>query len=657
MFKNNLIIFFLILLCFSNFGLADKISEIKVVSDDKYPPYIYRDMNGKLIGIIPELWKKWEEKTGVKVKLVGMDWAYALKEMAEGKADVLETVFLTEERARIWQFTKPYAKIDVPIFYSKSIREINSFDELLGFNIGVKSGDACINELKKIGLTILQEFGSYDEIARAALENKIKVFCIDEPPALYYLQKYDLLDEFNKTAPLYSGYFHRATKKDDQETFNLVTKGFELISKDEEDSIFNKYLAVSVKDNNWSKYFYIIAGVLLSISILLMINRLYLKRILKSKTLELSNIIKVLQKKDRELKEIMNNLFAYVSIKDLQGRFLFVNKQIEKLLNRKENEIIGKSLYDFLQKEDADAIIETEKIVIQEKQLKIFNEIIYINGEPRNYISKRFPLFDEKGECYAICFIGEDVTEKIKYEEELKSMMNNLNESNKAKDKFFSIIAHDLKSPFQGLMGFINILNNDYEILDDNQKRKFLQNIKSITDNIYQLIEKLLNWSRLQIGKFEIKLDKLNLFDAINHIKNLLIGNLVRKNISFEVHIDKNLNVLSDENVLRTVLENVISNAIKFTRRDGKIIVSATNEKDFIKLSVKDNGVGIKKNDLEMLFRIDAQVTTTGTDQEKGTGLGLLLCKEMIEKQGGKIYIESKYNEGTTVHIEFKKAN
>ncbi len=157
----------------------EALKEIVVVLDDNYPPYTFRDSKGHLQGILVDDWRLWQEKTGIRVSLSGMDWDKAQLAMKEGRAQVIDTLFYSEERAMTLDFSVPYHEIGVSIFFNRDISGITGIDTLQGFSIGVKSGDACIGILKKQGISTLQEYPNYESIVRAAAEKKVKVFCID----------------------------------------------------------------------------------------------------------------------------------------------------------------------------------------------------------------------------------------------------------------------------------------------------------------------------------------------------------------------------------------------------------------------------------------------------------------------------------------------
>ncbi|HPJ56934.1 MAG TPA: transporter substrate-binding domain-containing protein, partial [Kiritimatiellia bacterium] len=189
------------------------VREITVVSDDNYPPYIFRDADGVLRGILPDQWKLWETKTGVRVHLQAMDWAEAQRVMREKRADVIDTIFRTPEREQLYDFTPPYARIRVPVFTHRSLGGIADPSSLRGFTIGVKVGDSVIGILAGHGIDSLREYPSYEAIVQAAREDELRVFSVDEPAAVYYLYKFGIEDQFRSSFVLYTGEFHRAVHK------------------------------------------------------------------------------------------------------------------------------------------------------------------------------------------------------------------------------------------------------------------------------------------------------------------------------------------------------------------------------------------------------------------------------------------------------------
>ena len=199
---------------------------IRVVMDNNYPPFVFSDGQGKLQGILIDEWRLWENHTGIRAEIHAMDWDEALQRMRAGEFEVIDTVFKTQERAAYWDFSKPYARIDVPIFFHKDISGITGLHSLKGFPVAAKAGDAAVDLLKRNGVTTVLLFTNYEAIVEASGQRKVNVFVMDEPPALYFLNKLGIQDEFRRSAPVNTGEFRRAVKKGDVALLRAVEAGF-----------------------------------------------------------------------------------------------------------------------------------------------------------------------------------------------------------------------------------------------------------------------------------------------------------------------------------------------------------------------------------------------------------------------------------------------
>ena len=270
---------------------------ITVVMDDNYPPFIFRDATGKLQGILQDTWALWEKHTGITVKLHAMDWSQALRAMQAGQADVIDTIFDTEARKQIYDFSAPYAQLDVPLFFHQSISGIVNADSLKGFTVGVKAGDACIDVLHAHGVDSIQVYPSYSVVIAAAAASEVRVFCVDRPPAVYLLNQLGIEKEFRHSAPLYTGNFHRAVRKGNGALLKVVEDGFARISAAEHQKIQQKWFGTAIEGPGLSTSapyaaFALLGVVLLAIALALW-NRM-LQRLVKEKTAELSNSLAAL---------------------------------------------------------------------------------------------------------------------------------------------------------------------------------------------------------------------------------------------------------------------------------------------------------------------------------------------------------------------------
>ena len=237
------------------------------------------------------------------------------------------------------------------------------------------------------------------------------------------------------------------------------------------------------------------------------------------------------------------------------------------------------------------------------------------------------------GSCY-------DITENKN--NELK-----LIELNATKDKFFSIIAHDLRNPFQSILGYAELLNKNYSKYSCEKMEELTSNLYYSTKNTYTLLENLLEWARAQLNKIKFEPRLFGFMDISNEIINSLGPNAVEKEISIKCFASEYIDVYADVDLFKIILRNLVSNAIKFSNKNGAIKIYAEKEKGNVCITVSDNGIGIDNGRKDKLFELSQTSTTKGTANEIGTGLGLILCKEFVEKHNGKIWVESELGKGS----------
>ncbi|MFY9152711.1 MAG: HAMP domain-containing sensor histidine kinase [Prolixibacteraceae bacterium] len=227
-----------------------------------------------------------------------------------------------------------------------------------------------------------------------------------------------------------------------------------------------------------------------------------------------------------------------------------------------------------------------------------------------------------------------------------------LQELNRTKDKFFSIIAHDMRGPFSGFLVFTKVLIDEYDNLDKEKIFQMAKNMDKSAKILYDFLENLLDWSRSQMGKLDFVPAKIDLFEVVERNVQLLSATAEGKSINLNHSIPQNTFIFADTDMLNTILRNLISNALKFTHEGGRVAVKIEKHDDsFMRISVEDTGIGMLKEDIEKIFKIDTKYSTPGTNNEKGTGLGLILCKELTGKHKGDIWVESEEDRGTTVYF------
>jgi PAS domain S-box-containing protein len=255
-----------------------------------------------------------------------------------------------------------------------------------------------------------------------------------------------------------------------------------------------------------------------------------------------------------------------------------------------------------------------------------------------------------ESEMQLFIFIAEQIAQAIERKrnsDEISRYAEELKQLNATKDKFFSIIAHDLKNPFITILGFTDLLSSDYNELTDEERLSFVYEMKKSAEVSFNLLQNLLQWSRSQTGRIEFNPKKLGLFSITDDNFLILKNTAERKQIQLCNRVEPSIQVFADEEMLNTVFRNLLTNAIKFSNKGGNITVGAYLIENFVGIFVSDSGVGMDQKTIDNLFKLEVTHSTFGTDNETGTGLGLILCKEFIERNGGGISVESKIDKGS----------
>lgn len=374
---------------------------------------------------------------------------------------------------------------------------------------------------------------------------------------------------------------------------------------------------------------------------------LYLKSLIgiqKSEKTEENN-----DQKYRMLFETMFSAYALHEIivdeenNPVNYRYLEVNPAFERITGLKANYVVGKTILELFPAANISTIQTYGKVALLGEKIQ-FEQF---SQEHQKYFE--VVAFSPKKGQFSTIFI--DITQ---YKDALRLVQNSekeLKELNATKDKFFSIVAHDLKNPFQGILGFVELLYNDLEEFDEKELKLVIGQIKEATESAYDLVLNLLEWSRLQLNRVIFNPTVLNLKDLASRQILTLNAQATAKRITLKSELAGDEYVFADENMIGMVMRNLLSNAIKFTNEGGEIMIRSNLLPKFIDVEIKDNGIGISQENIQKLFKVNQQVVVQGTAKEKGTGLGLILCKEFIEKHKGKIWVESRLGSGSSFHV------
>lgn len=351
-------------------------------------------------------------------------------------------------------------------------------------------------------------------------------------------------------------------------------------------------------------------------------------------------------------KEILNTISEPASFIDKNYRYVFVNSAFNDFYSVKTRNIVGKT---------ADNLWGTENF---EKKIKplldkcLDGEEVFIQFEgeiPNNgyKILKMnfYPHWKSPKRVDGVISTSTDITEQKKAENALIKSERRLKKLNATKDKLFSIIGHDLKGPLNNILGFSELIDQGYDNFSDEEIQKYNKLIFESSKTLSGLLDSLLTWSRSQRNKIEVSRQSFPVFAVVQNCFNLLEHNAEKKNIAISNTISEDILAYADTEMTTTVIRNLISNAIKFTNPKGKVTASANKENDLIIIKIEDTGVGIPPDKIETLFEPDQTHVSLGTDGEKGTGLGLIICKDFAEKNNGKLWAESELNKGSVFYL------
>jgi PAS domain S-box-containing protein len=357
-------------------------------------------------------------------------------------------------------------------------------------------------------------------------------------------------------------------------------------------------------------------------------------------------------------KEILNTISEPASFINKNYRYVFVNNAFNKFYNKETDEIIGQTGAKIWGNENYENKIKphideclTGKHVFFQYEGEMPNstfKILEINYYPHRKSSN---IID------GVISTAKDITEQKKAEQALKESEARLKELNVTKDKLFSIIGHDLKGPLNNIIGFSELIEEAYDNYSSEEIRKYNKLIYQLSQDISSLLENLLTWSRSQRNKITVSPQNTGLYFIVEKCFSLLEQNALQKQIRLKNNVPPEALIYADEEMITTVMRNLISNAIKFTNRGGTISAVAKPSKKMIITEISDTGIGIPKEKAQKLFQPNENQPGMGTEGEKGTGLGLIICKDLVEKNGGEIWVESEPEQGSVFFFSLPAKN
>ncbi len=359
--------------------------------------------------------------------------------------------------------------------------------------------------------------------------------------------------------------------------------------------------------------------------------------------------------------EIFKDLFEHsvvgMSITSIDGR-LNANSAFCSMIGYSMEELRGKKWADYTHPDDVaynnaiiDAILADGK-----KSTRWEKRYIHKDGSIIWADIHTFLLRDENDNPIHFITTVNDISARKKADEEIVLKNESLQQSIAEKDKFFAILAHDLRSPLSSFLGLAEVMAEDINTMSMPEIEEITKSLHQSATNLFQLLENLLEWSTLKKGNFECRPEKISLNRLIQRSMDPVLESAKRKNIVLALNLEQTYFVECDLKMTETVFRNLISNALKYTEQGGIISMSAKALPNaLIQVSISDTGIGMSREIIDKLFLLNEQITRKGTEGESSSGLGLLICKEFVEKQGGKIWAESEVGKGSTFHFTLKQ--
>lgn len=369
---------------------------------------------------------------------------------------------------------------------------------------------------------------------------------------------------------------------------------------------------------------------------------------------ERKNYEEALRKSEEKFRKIFESSGIGIATLAPDGHFSKVNSSFCEILGYTEADLIGMNFRNITHPGDIEKSIEITKELLK-------NELIEGKSIEKRYLHKNGDIvwalttislirdIDNKPQFFIAQV--QNITKRKKSEEQLIKYTEELKLLNASKDKFFSIISHDLRSPFNSLLGLTEYISHSYDEMTPQDIRGSISSIYNSSKQVYGLILNLLEWSMIQSGRITVDRSLINLKELGNEIKNLYEEAANQKQLELSININEEIFIYADKYMIDTIIRNFVSNSIKFTNSGGKIIVKGIINGDNAEVSVTDTGIGISLENQKNLFRIDEQLRRDGTANEKGTGLGLILCKEFAEKNGGVVWVESEVGKGSRFSV------
>ncbi|MCU4166331.1 PAS domain-containing sensor histidine kinase [Carboxylicivirga caseinilyticus] len=359
--------------------------------------------------------------------------------------------------------------------------------------------------------------------------------------------------------------------------------------------------------------------------------------------------IKALEDSEERYFKVVEDSPALISRYDENGILRYVNYQYCSFFEEQHSDLVGTSFLNQIPEEERNEVWGSiQNLTPENPYSEVELRVVLKDGSIRWLHRLDRALIDSNGKIFEFQSVAMDITA-------VKQTEDNLKKLNNTKDKLFSIIAHDVKNPFNAILGFATLLRKNIDQYSKDQIKEYVERILSSSENLYKLLDDLLIWAKSQLGHMTVSKQKMQLSSLVLEAFDSFVIQANEKGVELINEVDSDIYIEADMEMMRFVIRNLVHNGIKFTDSEGKVICSCFSNGSYEILSIKDTGIGIKPQKLANLFDIGEFMATAGTAQEKGTGIGLNLSRELVEKNGGKIKVESEIGVGTEFKVYLPK--
>lgn len=649
----RIVIFIILLMQFLSkpvLANTEYVKTIRVGGDYKYPPYEFLDSNGKYKGFNVEIIERFAKEFGYKVEFVPIEWGDALNALENGKVDVIQGANKTNERKENLLFSDSYVINEEVIFTLKDTVYISSTDDLKGRKVSVQKGDTGEDIAKKIENINIITTSSQEEAVKLLFNGKVDAFIGNKTVGFYFAQKEDMLKKIKITGDVLQRVeYCLVTTKGNEKLINQFNKGLKLAKEDSSyNNLSKKWFGESAvyTEDTWRKVtgIVILIGTSLSavVGIVLFINnRLKIK--IYQRTRELEEVNEVVMASEKKHRKFIEHCPYAIFVHNMDDIILFVNEEGKRLLGtNSKKDIVGKDIKQFLGVTSYLNDIKKSKL-----EYNVYEKKMYCLDGSKIFVEVKGSIVEHEGEECIYSMIT-DISERKRLFEAI--------EYDKIKTEFFANISHELRTPLNVILASLQLMKTKIESHKScafkSDIDKSIVNIRNNGQRLLKLVNNLIDITKIDSGYISLNLKNGNIIDVIENITISVVEYAEVKGIEvvFDTEVEEVLMAYDEDKVERIIL-NLLSNAVKFGKENGNILVKTEIEEGNLLITVKDDGVGIPKDKLMVIFDRFIQVEESLIRSFEGSGIGLSLVRSLVEILGGDIVVQSKYGQGTTFTI------